>query len=215
MRSRVIIVLLLVVGSTLVVISGSTWLGQNRTEYNSLVHGVLQNAQPLTDFELTDHTGRRFGSEQLSGHWSLLFLGYTSCPDICPTTMLTLRAVVGEIRAMTLAPPMVILLSVDPARDDLETLGNYVTHFDPHFIGVQAQDDQLRHFALQLGAMFEREPPRSDGRYDVAHNASIFLIGPDAKKHAVFSPPHDPVLIATQFAELSQPGRSSQQVAGD
>ncbi len=101
----------------------------------------LARARELPDFSLIDQQGRMFGSANLRGHWSLLFFGYTNCPDFCPTTLTTLAAVQKRLRAAK-APvlPQVIFVSVDAKRDTPAQLEKYVPYFDPEFIGLTAAD---------------------------------------------------------------------------
>ena len=165
--------------------------------------GILREAPAaLPDFELRDHNGAAFGRAELHGRWTLLFFGYTSCPDICPTTMLTLRELAAELRRRGDPLPQVVLVSVDPARDGAEQLARYVAHFDPAFVGATGSDDQLRALAVPVGAMYERDAPGADGAYQVAHSASIFLVDPEARALAAFSPPHQPATIADQLATI-------------
>ncbi|MDH3769305.1 MAG: SCO family protein, partial [Gammaproteobacteria bacterium] len=153
----------------------------------------------LPEFQLLDHDGETFSRDQLRGQWTLMFFGYTSCPDICPTTMLTLSRVKFEMEESGVDSPHVVLVTVDPNRDDPETLARYVSHFDEAFVGVRGEDDELRTLSLQIGAMYERDAPDEDGNYDVAHSASLFLVDPQVRMHAVFSPPHKPVDIAEKL----------------
>src|SRR5258708_13335007 len=122
----------------------------------------------LPDFSLIDQQGRVFGSADLRGHWSLLFFGYTNCPDLCPTTLTTLAAMQKRLRAAK-APvlPQVIFVSVDAKRDTPPQLPKYVPYFDPEFTRLTAADQPTIHaFAnnLALGVIIR---PASDGNYTV------------------------------------------------
>ena len=100
---------------------------------------ILAPARPLADFSLIDNQGRSFGAANLRGHWSLMFFGYTDCPDYCPTTLTTLAALEKQLRAAkTVAPPQVIFVSVDAKRDTPAQLNQFVPNFDPEFIGLTA-----------------------------------------------------------------------------
>lgn len=164
---------------------------------------VWPEPRSLPDFQMIDHHGQPFGLNELRGNWTLVFFGYTSCPDICPATMMTLRGVMAELGEGARLP-QVVLVSVDPERDDLATLGSYVGYFGKDFIGVRGPDDQLHKLALAIGAMYEREAPDENGDYEVAHSASIFLVDPAARVFAAFSPPHRSADIAKRFAAISR-----------
>lgn len=164
---------------------------------------LLPQPRPLTDFELADHRNAPFGREQLLGHWTMLFFGYTHCPDICPTTMLTLKQAGRELVQSGGMNPRMVLISVDPLRDDSISLGRYVGHFGEEFLGVHGTDEQLQTLAGQIGAMYERDDPDADGNYQVAHSGSIFVVNPDGGLHAVFSAPHKPTYIAAKMAAIT------------
>ena len=170
----------------------------------TLMGTVWPQPRPLSEFQLNDHTGAVFGLDELRGKWTLMFFGYTSCPDICPTTMLILRGVVGALAEAGAGLPRVVLVSVDPERDDAETLGQYVTYFGEDFLGVRGNEGQLRSLVLQIGAMYMHGPADENGYYEVAHNASVFLVDPEARMYAAFSPPHKSADIAHKLVAIRQ-----------
>ena len=158
--------------------------------------------QPLPEFQLTDHLGNAFGLDQLRGHWTLIFFGYTSCPDICPTTMMTLATMVAELEKTAAVAPNVVLVSVDPDRDDSAALAQYVAYFNQDFLGVSGEESQLHNFVLKMGAMYSRGETGPEGGYDMAHSASVFLVDPKARKFGMFSPPHIPELMAENLLQI-------------
>lgn len=170
----------------------------------ALAAGTLfEPPRPLPQGSFTDQDGAAFSPERLHGHWSLLFFGFTNCPDVCPTTL----AMLAQVRK-TLADlpesqrPQVILVSVDPQRDTPERLAAYVRHFDPGFLGITAGDQHaLEEFARQMGAVVAITP-LSDGNYTVDHSASVFLVGPQGMLRALFSPPHSPQAIASDYRRI-------------
>jgi len=170
---------------------------------DGLVATVLPDPPELVAFRMQDHQGRPFTQDDFKGHWSLVFFGFTSCPDICPMTLQVLANVRQLMQDSGLQPPTVTLVTVDPARDDLPALQQYVAHFDPEFIGLRGADDQLLAFAKQVGAYYQPDAPDENGNYNVAHSAALFLIDPQGRYHAVFSPPHYPDRIAETLARIS------------
>jgi len=170
---------------------------------DGLVATVLPDPQALVEFEMQDHRGQPFTQDDFQGHWSLVFFGFTSCPDICPMTLQVLADVRQLMQDSGSEPPSVALVSVDPARDDIPALQQYVAHFDPEFIGLRGADEQLLAFAKQLGAYYQPDAPDEDGNYNVAHSAALFLIDPRGRYHAVFSPPHYADQIATAMDRIS------------
>lgn len=168
----------------------------------SLTGLVWPDPRPLPEFQLSDHDGETFDRKRLRGHWTLMFFGYTSCPDICPTTMTTLRSVTHAMDQYESVAPDMVLVTVDPDRDDAKTLADYVAHFGEAFIGVRGTEDELHLLSLKIGAMYQLDEPDDDGNYDVAHSASLFLVDPQARLHAVFSPPHQVADIAKRLTAI-------------
>lgn len=167
--------------------------------------GVLRpEPKGLTQFSLIDQEGRPFELERFSGNWSLVFFGYTFCPDICPTTMATLVSVFSQLAAQQVEMDrlQVFFVSVDPARDTPEVLRGYMHYFGKNFTGVTGEKVQLDNFARQFGAGYLIEPERAPGEYLVSHTSSIFLVGPNRRLLAHFSPPHDSTTIAEQFRQI-------------
>src|SRR5271167_1922182 len=98
----------------------------------------LAPARAVPDFSLIDQRGAPFGPRNFDGHWSLMFFGYTNCPDFCPTTIVTLAAMEKNLRGKGAIRPQVVFISVDARRDTPPQLAKYVPYFDPSFLGVTA-----------------------------------------------------------------------------
>ncbi len=159
---------------------------------------ALPAPRPLTPFALIDHHGQPFDLARFKGAWTLLFFGYTHCPDVCPTTLATLNGVVKTLAASTRPPVHVVFVSVDPQRDTVQRLAEYVPYFNKDFIGVTGTPAQLDTFTTQLDILHLRgNEPAPDGGYTVDHSASILLIDPAARLTAIFSPPP----VATSIAK--------------
>ena len=154
---------------------------------------LLPHPQPLTAFALTDHKGRVFDLASLKGKWSFVVFGFTHCPDVCPTTLVTLARARDKIVKNTAGPDDVqfVFVSVDPGRDTPDKLAHYVEHFDRSFLGVTGDNAQIGNLAGQLRAPYEVGSAPGVENYPVFHTAAIFLLDPRARYHAVFTPPHD------------------------
>ena len=144
-----------------------------------------QQPREIKAFELTDHYGQSFTKEQLKGQWSLVFLGYTSCPDVCPTTLQNLGFIFEELKAIA-KNSQVLLLSADPQRDTQEKLSQYIAYFNPEFIALRAGHEVLFPFARNMGLMYAIGG-EGEG-YLVDHSASLVLINPDGNITAIFKP---------------------------
>ena len=154
----------------------------------------------LPEFALTDHTGRAYTRRELTAGWTLLFFGYTHCPDICPITLATMAASLDAIAALGGESPRVVFVSVDPDRDAPAHLEGYVTVFRDEFLGVTGPHEELRKLTTALGVAYARD---GDGlEYLVEHSASLLLVNPEGKLQAVFGPPHEPDPIARDIVAI-------------
>lgn len=152
--------------------------------------------------ELSKHDGNALSNEDVQGHWSMVFFGYTNCPDICPMTL----NVLAEARKQAAADfPRVFFVSVDPARDSIEQLGEYVQYFDKTFTGVGGSLEMLKALTLQMSAVFMHTPaePGNEGNYLVDHSASVMLLNPEGKLHAFLRAPHTPSSINNSLKEIT------------
>lgn len=149
---------------------------------------VYPKARNLAEFELLDQYGNTVKREQLFKQWTLAFVGYTYCPDICPLTLAKLAGVQPELAAMVKEPLKIWFISVDPQRDTPEQINQYVNYFQqPALLGVTAGHDQLFPFVRQLGLMYALSS-NAEGNYLVDHSASVVLINPQGQLVAMFKP---------------------------
>jgi protein SCO1/2 len=163
---------------------------------------LLEPARELPPMDLVDQQGAPFDAARLKGRWSLLFFGFTNCPDVCPLTLAMLAQLEKSLADLPEElRPQVVLMSVDPQRDTPERLAAYVKHFSPTFVGTTGAPEAVESFTRKLGvpvAMHMLE----DGAYTVDHSAALFLINPDAELRAVFSPPHTSANIAADYRRI-------------
>lgn len=143
----------------------------------------------LPEFQLTTQTGAPFEKSDLADRWSLVFFGFTQCPDICPTTLLTLSKAQAQLMESGHTVPDVILVSVDPERDSPEVLGAYVSHFGDRVSGLTGDLEQVRVLTSAIGIFFEKAAS-TGGQYTVDHSAVVLLVNPDAEIHGSFGAPH-------------------------
>jgi protein SCO1/2 len=165
---------------------------------------VLPKPVEIAPFLLTDHKGQAFTKETLKGRWTLLFFGYTSCPDVCPATL----AVITQASRLLEEPssqvrPRVVFVSVDPERDTPQRLAEYVAYFSPDFIGATGSEAQLQALTRPLGIAYLRSSLTAPGGgYLVDHSATILMLDPQGRLRALTSPPHDPAAIARDFRRI-------------
>ena len=178
----------------------------SRTQVPTIDGLLWPGSKALAAFALEDHHRRAFTLDRLTGRWTLLFFGYTHCPDVCPVTLTVLRnavALMGESGADA-EPPQVVFVSVDPARDTLEHMAAYVSHFNPDFLGVTGSDADLGVLTGQLGVLFMRTEPDAGGDYLVDHTAAVFLIDPRGHLVALFQAPHAAERIARDVPRIQE-----------
>jgi protein SCO1/2 len=159
---------------------------------------MLPEPRPLPDFSLVDGDGRPFGPARLQGRWSLLFFGYTHCPDVCPTTLALFDRVAKGLKAKTKddKPVQFVFVSVDPARDSPEHLKEYVEYFNPEFIGVTGSEEAIAEIGRAFGAVYMRVEGQRPEDYLIDHSSAVFLTDPQGRFAGVFSAPHDAERIA-------------------
>jgi protein SCO1/2 len=154
---------------------------------------VLPEPMSLPEFRLVDQDGNAFTRDSLLGHSSLLFFGFTHCPDICPATLQQLAVARRELasqRSNAGALPDIILISVDPERDSAGILKAYTGHFGEGVSGLSGDAAELQKLASALGIYYAKdESPGPD--YTVSHSAAVLLINGDAKFQALFKAPLD------------------------
>jgi len=150
-----------------------------------------QKAREIKPFELTDHHNQAFNKDNLSNKWSWIFFGYTSCPDVCPTTLQELNFVYDELKAVS-ENTQVLLVSVDPNRDTPTKLSQYIAYFNQEFIALTGNHGVLFPFARNIGLMYAINEPEGEdadkNSYLVDHSASLVLVNPQGKIAAIFRP---------------------------
>ena len=151
---------------------------------------LFDTPRDVGDFSLTDHRGQSFARGDLKDRWTLIFFGFTHCPDICPTTMAELAQLKSQLADTESSDARVVMVSVDPARDTPDRLAQYVPYFHPDFIGVTGEFADILSVAQRLNAPF-RKVSEPDGGYQMEHSANVMLMNPRGDYHGFFSAPLD------------------------
>jgi protein SCO1 len=156
----------------------------------------------VAEFQLTRSDAKPLTRADLNGHWNLFFFGFTNCPDICPNTLGVLKQVRAQLAQAGAADAVKVhFVSVDPQRDQPETLGRYAAFYDPGFIAATGSDEELTRLTRSLGVMYTREPAK-EGSYNVDHSASIVVVDPQARLVGLFRPPLDAAAIGKDVLTL-------------
>lgn len=146
---------------------------------------VYENAKPLADFSLDDQHGELVTKQQFLGQWNLVFLGYTSCPDICPLTLAKLNAVYKNLRSDY--PVQIWFVSVDPKRDTPAKRKDYIDYFNPDFLAVSGEHKHLFPMVRGLGLIYAISDS-SESEYAVDHSASVAMVDGNGAVRAIFKP---------------------------
>jgi len=199
MSRPVKITLSLIIG--ILLIGTATRLMQQNNNTIPGTEARLATPEPLTAFQLSAHDLKPLDIERLKGKWTLLFFGYTHCPDICPTTLIELAQMAQQLEPAILNDTQFVFVSVDPQRDSPESLAEYVTYFNESFLGATGSIDALTAFTRQLDSRFSLETDPA-GEPVVNHSSAMLLIDPQARYYARFRAPHYAEEIRTQYLAL-------------
>jgi protein SCO1/2 len=186
-------------------LGAATWVARDRPTAPPAIGGYLL-AEPrlLPPVELVDENDERFTPAQFAGHWSFVYFGYTYCPDVCPLALLELAAVKERlVDAAVTAPVEYYLVSVDPRRDTPARLKEYVQYFDPAFHGLTGPVDALVTLSRAAESLFFIPPGQDPDAYLVSHSNNVILLNPAGELYAIFTSPHAPDQLATDFIALA------------
>ncbi len=184
---------------------GASWWMERRHSPPQIEGFLWPEPRALGAFELADQDGRVFDLQRVQGRWTLLFFGYTFCPDVCPVTLSALAEVQAQLeRDGSASHLQVVFVSLDPERDTPARLGEYVRFFDPDFLGVTGSDEALAVLTGQLGVIGFKGEKDADGYYLVDHTAAVMLIDPQARLVGLFRTPHQPADIAARVRAIQQ-----------
>lgn len=172
---------------------------------------LLPSSRPLADVTLTGSDGRPLSLQNVRGQPTVLFFGYASCPDLCPTTLVTLTAAVRSLHDLPAADrPRILFVSVDPARDTPAHLAAYAGHFGPEVVAATGPLPDLERLTRSVGATFA-VPAAADPvqGYAVAHSPQVYVLNAHARLVAVFSPPHEAGTIGSDLRRIVNLTRDS------
>lgn len=168
----------------------------------------LPKSQLIKDFHLTDNHGKSFDKNNLLGHWTLMFFGFTNCGMICPSTMSALNGMYQQLEKQLPAQqlPQVVMVSVDPERDTVTRMNSYINAFNKHFIGVRGDSSETIALQKQLHIVAEKMQVEGQGKdhYTINHTAEIMVINPKGELQAYFSYPHEAEQMVRDFKLISQ-----------
>jgi protein SCO1/2 len=183
------------------------WLGQRffaAPKPPQLANAALYaSSRTIPDFHLTQANGQPLTLADWRGHWTVVYFGYTSCPDVCPTTLATFKQVWKDLDTRRLADKVRFdFISVDPQRDTPDVLHKYVSYFDSRFVAATGLDAELTPLTRALGLIYSRSTD-ANGAISVEHSGSAVIVDPDGREVGIFRPPFVASAIADDLVKLT------------
>jgi protein SCO1/2 len=160
---------------------------------------LLPQSRNVPDLKMVDQDGQPVSLGSLKDKWTLLFFGYTFCPDICPTTLAQLRQIKSELPPEAVDKLQIVLVSVDPHRDTPKQLKQYLGYFDPQFVGLTPTSvEELQKVANAVSIPFI-PADTSKPNYTVDHSGNLAVIGPDGTQRGFIRAPLNNVKLVAQL----------------
>ncbi len=194
--------LLGVIALLVLIAGGVIYWATNRTEAYEFNGGEISPAATAPDLALTDQHGDPYSLAQEEGKVALIYFGYTTCPDLCPTTLNDF-AIVKEELGDEADEVEFIMVTFDPERDTQARMREYLNFFDPDFIGLRGDDAQTEQFLKDYGVTIKRvEYPNSSTGYLIDHTALIYVIDKEGKLRLTYPYGTDPAMITEDVQHL-------------
>lgn len=164
---------------------------------------MFPQIRAIPDFALQSADGKLINKATLSKHWTVVFLGFTLCPDICPTTLADLSKVQKIWETLpSETRPRVLFISVDPERDTPKAIAEYAAFFHKDTLTATAQEPALTEFVQSLALVYAKMP-LENGDYTMDHSATIVVLNPQGNEVGIIRPPFMPQKIAADLIALS------------
>lgn len=162
---------------------------------------LLPKSRALPALSMMDQNGANVAVDGFKGKWTLMFFGYTFCPDICPVTLAQIKQIRSELPKAAVERMRVVLVSVDPHRDTPQQLKQYLSYFDPQYIGLTAPVEDIQKLASAVSIPFI-PADTSKPNYFVDHSGNLALIGPDGTQRGFIRAPLNSQKLIRQLPDL-------------
>lgn len=206
-QSRIRITIALLLGFILLVVYGFSWrmsqpviMSNEDLRINGAV--VLDKPRIFGDFELVDHRGETFNISRMQDIWTIVFFGFTHCPDICPTTLAMLDDTYSKLKDSEKDRLQIVMVSLDSERDTVEKMAEYVPYFNSSFTGVTGDKYVISRLAAELFIAYNRVP-LGDDDYTMDHSTQLILINPKGHYHGFFKAPHTEITMRSTWRSIS------------
>ena len=161
-----------------------------------------QQARALPEWALHDSQANKFGSQQWAGRWSFVFLGYTSCPDICPPTIMQMQRFHQFASRKGIEPPQMVFISVDTERDTPERIQQFLGQFGKEVVGLNGEAQTIQELSRFFGTYSQRRNSEDDGAYLIDHSSKLFVISPQGRLIAMLNPPFTNAGMADHYRRM-------------
>jgi protein SCO1 len=194
---RLAVILVMAIGTAL-----ASGCGGSRPATKPYHAADISGFMPPLAFHLTGPAGQPISEQLLRGKTTLLYFGYTHCPDVCPTTLARLSAALRMLGASA-DGVRVLFVSVDPERDTPAVLARYASYFAPQVIGVSGTDEQLLALTKRYRVAYRRAPPDAQGNYDVYHSSAVFVFDAEGRARLLVPDTESAARLAEDLSSLS------------
>ena len=168
---------------------------------------LIDPPRVLPEFRLTQSDGSALTNATLRGHWTIVFLGFTHCPDVCPTTLAELSKAQHGWQSMAPATrPRILFVTVDPERDTPSVTGQFAHFFSPDTLAASGSPAEVAAFAQALGLVFMKVP-LADGGYTMDHSATLVVLDAEGRQAGLIRPPLAWKAIADDMRQLAEGSR--------
>ncbi len=218
MTNRLRYFLLLALAAVVVVGLGA-WSQHNlgnkqarNTPVKTDVATVLSPPRRLSPFVLTGDDGKPFTNKNLLGQWTMVFFGFTNCPDLCPTTLSTIKDAYKQFASLKPEQkPKVLFISVDPEQDTPKIIRQYLNSFNKEFIGATGSSEQLKKLTQEMSVVYMKVMQKNNKKKDhymIDHSGTILVVDPKGQLYAIFTTPHNPDMLAKDMLRIEKNYRS-------
>ncbi len=164
---------------------------------------LLPEPKAVPAFQLETHRGGQFHTQDLAGHWTYLFFGFTNCPHICPTTVAVMAEAEAQIRALPRGDAFRgLFISVDPERDDIASIAAFLGRFSDGFLGLRGTRSEVLKVAQDVSVAFATVPD-GQGGLTVEHSSHIVLIDPEGRYRGIIKRPRKAEALVSAFRRLA------------
>lgn len=176
--------------------------GADEAEPHIFASILVDPSEQAPALDLVTQHGKPFDADTLRGHVTLVYFGYTHCPDVCPTTLAGFGAAIARLPEAERGEVQVVMVTVDPRRDTPDHLATYLANFDDRYIGLTGDDAALARVAEDWRIRIEYGPELEDGGYFVGHPALSLVLDRDGRKRLMVPSQVTPDELALDLAQL-------------